>query len=307
MRDFEGPHQRRLGRHQRQLSTLSAARDGYEGARARHTCAVTLYDRVAATPDGSRRLAEARLRREVLRLLHWAYIESGLSSDRLATKLGVRPRAIRRIFDRDKDITVATLARYLHAMGYEAEIRLVAAGEPRRKAIEGRSSWEQIADTSGFVDVSALAREDLRRQEQAAAEEGVNRLLYGNGENASVQLRIDLNARTHDGHVPAAYNNAERPLRRGDNVIVYEPDDGVATTATVMRVYGDWVHLDVDWDYMVDITAGYDETADHSYRDKVNAPLRPETIAALNARLVAGNMPTVVVPRRKAVEGQPEP
>jgi hypothetical protein len=40
------------------------------------------------------------------------------------------------------------------------------------------------------------------------------------------------------------------------------------------------------------------EAAAHSYRDKVNAPLRPETIAALNERLAAGNMPTVLVPRR---------
>ncbi len=40
----------------------------------------------------------------------------------------------------------------------------------------------------------------------------------------------------------------------------------------------------------------YDEANDHSYRDAVDAPLGPETIEALNRRLAAGDLPTVVVP-----------
>lgn len=161
--------------------------------------------------------------------------------------------------------------------------------------------WSKLADPSGYTTSDGLLLDGYRRRGDALDAEMNRRLIFGDwppDEPAPVQLRIDLNARTPEGHVPAPYNDPERPLRRGDNVIVHEPDDGVATTATVMRVYGDWVHLDVDWDYMVDTTTGHDETADHSYRDKVNAPLRPETIAALNERLAAGNMPTVVVPRR---------
>jgi hypothetical protein len=98
---------------------------------------VTLYDRVAATPDGARRLAAARLRHEALHLLWDAKVASGLSVEQLAIELGVRRRAVRRVFSGDGNIPVATLARYLHAMGYEAEIRLVVAGEPRRKIVEG--------------------------------------------------------------------------------------------------------------------------------------------------------------------------
>jgi hypothetical protein len=40
---------------------------------------MTLYDRVAATPGGARRLAQARIRHETLRCLHQAQAASGLS------------------------------------------------------------------------------------------------------------------------------------------------------------------------------------------------------------------------------------
>lgn len=86
-----------------------------------------------------------------------------------------------------------------------------------------------------------------------------------------VQLRIDPNARTPEGHVPVQYANPERPLKRGSHVIVYEPEDGVAATATVMRVYGDWLHLDVDWAEMVNVGEG----------TTPEAPLHPDVLAQL--------------------------
>jgi transcriptional regulator with XRE-family HTH domain len=101
--------------------------------------AVTLYDRVAATPGGARRLADARLRHEALHLLWQAQAASKLSVEQMAAELGVRRRAVRRVLDGNGDISVGTLARYLHAMGYEVELRLVAAGEPRRKVVEGET------------------------------------------------------------------------------------------------------------------------------------------------------------------------
>lgn len=71
-----------------------------------------------------------------------------------------------------------------------------------------------------------------------------------------VRVRIDLNARTHDGlYVPARRSRASGPVERGDLVTVFEPDDGVMTTATVKRLNDDWVHLDVDWDNMREIPA----------------------------------------------------
>ena len=38
-----------------------------------------------------------------------------------------------------------------------------------------------------------------------------------------------------------------------------------------------------------------DEATNHTYRDKVNAPLRPETIAALNERLASGDYPVTLI------------
>jgi hypothetical protein len=102
--------------------------------------AMTLYDRLAATPDGSRRLARARLRHETLCLPHQAQAASGLSPEAIAAKLSTRARTVRRAFDGNGDLTVSALADYLHALGYELELRLVAAGEPRRKAVEGRDT-----------------------------------------------------------------------------------------------------------------------------------------------------------------------
>jgi DNA-binding phage protein len=101
---------------------------------------MTLYDRVAATPDGARALAQARLRHETLHLLWDAQAASGMSVEQLAKALGVRRRTVRRAFDGDGNLPVGTLARYLHAMGYEVELRVVAAGEPRRKMIDGKAS-----------------------------------------------------------------------------------------------------------------------------------------------------------------------
>lgn len=101
---------------------------------------MTLYDRVAALPGGGRRLAEARLRHEVRHVLWRAHESSGLTVEQLAAALGVRRRAVRRVLDGDGNITAVTLARYLHAMGFEAEVWLTAAGEPRRKMVEGENA-----------------------------------------------------------------------------------------------------------------------------------------------------------------------
>ena len=101
---------------------------------------MTLYDRLAATPDGSRALAQARLRRETLRCLHRAQAASGLSVAEIADAVAGRRRDVRRDFDGDGNLKPDLVARYLHAMGYEAELHLVAAGEPRRKLTEGQDA-----------------------------------------------------------------------------------------------------------------------------------------------------------------------
>ena len=97
-----------------------------------------LYDRLAATQGGSRLLAQARIRREVLRLLRQAQAASGLSIADIATATGDRRREVKRDFDGDGNVRLDVLARYLHAMGYELDLRLVPVGEPRQAVVEQR-------------------------------------------------------------------------------------------------------------------------------------------------------------------------
>jgi len=100
----------------------------------------TLYERIAGTPGGEQRLAAARLRREALRAIHVALEASGLSRSELAARLGVREAAVDRVLRGDGNLRVETIAEYLHALGFELDLRLVRAGEPRRAAIESRDA-----------------------------------------------------------------------------------------------------------------------------------------------------------------------
>lgn len=105
-----------------------------------------LYDRVAASEGGAERLAVARLRRQVLRCVHVALEASGLTRAELAGRLGVSGRTVDRVLDGDGDIRAGELARWLHALGYEADVRLVEAGEPRRAAVEHRAVQEALPE-----------------------------------------------------------------------------------------------------------------------------------------------------------------
>lgn len=98
----------------------------------------TLYERVASTDDGIKRLAVGRLKREVLRALHLALKASGRTQSELASRLKVRKSAVNQVLRGDGNLRVQTVAEYLHALGYELDLRLVAVGEPRRAVLEGR-------------------------------------------------------------------------------------------------------------------------------------------------------------------------
>jgi len=68
----------------------------------------------------------------------------------------------------------------------------------------------------------------------------------------AVRVRIDLNARDGNGHVPARASRADGPLAVGATVVAYEPDDGVRAPARVARVAGGFAYLTVAWDEMTD-------------------------------------------------------
>lgn len=101
----------------------------------------TLYDRVAAKRGGKAALAAARLRREMLASLHEAFQASGLNTQsEIARRLGVRRSAVNQVFRGDGNLRINTLAEYLYTLGFELDVMLVPAGEPRRAELEGRPS-----------------------------------------------------------------------------------------------------------------------------------------------------------------------
>lgn len=85
----------------------------------------SLYDRVNSSDEGSRALAGARLRYEVLKVLHRALEQSGLNQTQLARKLGVRKSAVNQVFRGDGNVRVTTIAEYLHEMGMELSVHPV--------------------------------------------------------------------------------------------------------------------------------------------------------------------------------------
>lgn len=95
---------------------------------------MSLYERFAARPGGLRLLAEARLRYEALGAIQEAAEPHEIRQ--LAALAGLRLRRARAILLGDRVPTINELAALLHAAGYEAELTIVPAGEPRRRALE---------------------------------------------------------------------------------------------------------------------------------------------------------------------------
>ncbi|MFY1696692.1 MULTISPECIES: helix-turn-helix domain-containing protein [unclassified Solwaraspora] len=95
-----------------------------------------LYDRLSSTREGSRALSAARLRYQVLKILHRSLERSGLTQVELARRLGVRKSAVNQVFRSDGNLRVSTLAEYLHEMGSELAIEVVKVGTQRSAAVE---------------------------------------------------------------------------------------------------------------------------------------------------------------------------
>jgi transcriptional regulator with XRE-family HTH domain len=144
----------------------------------------SLYDRIASTDDGSRRIASARLRREVLKLIHRAHRASGLSQVELARKLGVRKSAVNQVLRGDGNVRITTAAEYLHAMGYEMTVSLVPAGQPRAAVLERRAR-ATAAPRGAYVSARFLAAVRanfdlaLNAPAMAAALEGMAAMSHG--------------------------------------------------------------------------------------------------------------------------------
>lgn len=71
----------------------------------------------------------ARLRARVLAILHGALDVSSVDQATIARTLGVRKSAVGAVFHGNGNVRIDTLAEYLAAMGFEADITAVPLGE----------------------------------------------------------------------------------------------------------------------------------------------------------------------------------
>jgi len=121
----------------------------------------TLYDRVASKPGGEAALAAARLRREVLVALDQAFAASGLETQtEIARRLNVRKSAVSQVLRGEGNLRITTLAEYLFALGFELDINLVRAGEPRRAELMGRSAVPAHTALNASLSMVFMAAQD---------------------------------------------------------------------------------------------------------------------------------------------------
>jgi len=103
---------------------------------------MSLYARLAATPEGERALAKSRLVRE----LGNAFSTASRGRTMFDTDLTWRDRWRLRRRLASWPSTIGAVAEYLHAYGYELELTLVPAGQPRAEVLARR---QQHADQEG--------------------------------------------------------------------------------------------------------------------------------------------------------------
>ena len=115
----------------------------------------SLYARLARTPQGARALSIARLKYEVLKVLHAALKTSKLTQAQLAERLAIRKSAVNQVLRGDGNVRIATLADYLHAMGYELNIAIVQVGKPREDAVRAmREEAQRLVKVETLAAVS---------------------------------------------------------------------------------------------------------------------------------------------------------
>lgn len=84
---------------------------------------MTLSNLLSSTPEGRRAQAAAKLRGDVLEMLHDALETAGLTRVALAQKMGRGKSAVTNALTGDGNLRVNTIAEYLDAMDMDVEIR----------------------------------------------------------------------------------------------------------------------------------------------------------------------------------------
>lgn len=84
----------------------------------------SLIDQYESFPRGAQELSAARLAQSVQRALDSCLTASGKSAREIAKLLGVTEGAVSQVLNAEGNVRIATLGRYLRAMGYEARIEV---------------------------------------------------------------------------------------------------------------------------------------------------------------------------------------
>jgi transcriptional regulator with XRE-family HTH domain len=95
------------------------------------------------TPRGAQEMAAARLAVEVSALMQCAYEEADISQSALSELLGLSAGAVSQVLNGDGNLRVATIGRYLRALGYQTRLILEPV-EEGRKMLASRSTRAAI-------------------------------------------------------------------------------------------------------------------------------------------------------------------
>ncbi|MCB9441224.1 MAG: helix-turn-helix transcriptional regulator [Mycolicibacterium sp.] len=88
----------------------------------------SFIEEIEATNAGAQGMAAADLAAQVARLLDAAFESSDLDQTALAEKLGVTQSRVSQVLNSDGNLRIATIARWLRALGYEAAITATPVG-----------------------------------------------------------------------------------------------------------------------------------------------------------------------------------
>ena len=127
----------------------------------------------AETVDRRLLAAGSRLRARALALVHGAMRESKVDQTELASLVGVRKSAVNALLRGNGNVRIDTLAEYLGALGYEADLTAVPFGEIDAARSERRAprhigltiaDRDRINNPDGELTVFAVSSSDRARR-----------------------------------------------------------------------------------------------------------------------------------------------
>jgi len=108
-----------------------------------------------STPRGAQALAAAKLAIRVIRLIWYAKGAARITSKVLADRLGVTEGRVSQVINGDGNVHIATLARFMHAMGYEVQIKAtpISAASSTPTRVRRRGGADQGSGVERDYDI----------------------------------------------------------------------------------------------------------------------------------------------------------